>query len=109
MVHSISQPPQEDPLYDPYLSVPANSEEGRCSLLAYYKRVVMAKRRPAAAAAPLPSVSLPGYTGVTTTQALNYAQKVEELKVQQSRLNQYLETLSAMLITRHQGKGAVFL
>jgi hypothetical protein len=37
-----------------------------------------------------------------------YEQKVEELRIQQTKLNDYLETLSKMLAARQQGKVAAF-
>jgi hypothetical protein len=77
-----------------------SNPKDQCRLLAYYKDVVMAKHVPVE---PMPGAS--NCMGAVT-EAFSYHQKLLELKMQQMRLKDYLESLSKMLLAR-QGKAAV--
>jgi hypothetical protein len=74
---------------------------GQCSKIAYYKALMSKK---------MSVGSVLGRSAVVGLKApvQTYEQKVEELRIQQTKLNDYLETLSKMLAARQQGKVAAF-
>jgi hypothetical protein len=83
------------------LSEPHTDSRSQCSKIAYY-RALMTK-----------TLSLGSVLSRSAVVGLKipvqtYEQKVEELRIQQTKLNDYLETLSKMLAARQQGKIAAF-
>jgi hypothetical protein len=78
----------------------SNSKD-QCSLLSYFKHVILAKDKSLTQAAAVVCNSV-------VHQTLSYQLKVVELKLQEKRMQNYLETLSKLILSRHQlGKVAV--
>jgi hypothetical protein len=83
------------------LSEPLSDSRSQCSKIAYYKAFMTKKLSVG------PALSRSAVVGLKAP-VQSYEQKVEELRIQQTKLNDYLETLSKMLAARQQGKVAAF-
>jgi hypothetical protein len=87
-----------NPLHE-VLSEPHSRSQ--CSKIAYYKALMTKKLSGGSVLSRSAVVGL-------NIPVQTYEQKVEELRIQQTKLNDYLETLSKMLAARQQGMVAAF-